>query len=393
LKLWAGIAAAAAACRRAPTPPPTASNSLGAPISAYGSPAASETAARMLPQTTTPESTASFTPLHEQSGILTPSGLHFERHHAGVPTLASGEHELLVHGRVGRATVFTMADLERLPSVSRICFLECSGNAFGEWRGAGRPTVQSSHGLASCSEWTGVPLREVLERVGVADGATWLVAEGADACRMSRSLPLERAFDDVLLAWGQNGEALRPEQGYPQRLLVPGCEGNVSVKWLRQIKVVDTPAMTKDETSKYTDLLADGTARQFTFLMEARSVITSPSGGQTVAGHGHHEIRGLAWSGRGTIERVEVSLDSGRSWRDATLDEPRLPKAFTRFRLPWQWQGEEAVLMSRATDDTGYVQPTRAALIEARGLQSNYHNNAIKPWRVAADGSVTNVEA
>jgi sulfane dehydrogenase subunit SoxC len=235
-----------------------------------------------------------------------------------------------------------------------------------------------------------VPLKILLEEAGVKKEGKWLVAEGADACKMSRSLPVERAMSDCLVAYAQNGEAIRPEQGYPLRLIVPGCEGNINVKWLRQIKVVDQPNQTKDETSKYTDLLADGTARQFSFEMDAKSVITYPSGGQKLSGPGFQEIRGLAWSGRGIIEKVEVSTDSGKTWQKAALQEPRLPKAFTRFRIPWKWDGKETQLMARAVDSSGYTQPSREELTEARGMNSQYHYNGIKVWSIGADGSVKN---
>jgi len=230
----------------------------------------------------------------------------------------------------------------------------------------------------------------VLAEAGVRPGATWIVAEGADACRMSRSIPMKKALDDALLVYAQNGEAIRPAQGYPLRLLVPGWEGNINVKWLRRLKVVDQPYMTKDETSKYTDLMPDGTARQFTFELEAKSLITFPSGGQKLAGPGLYEITGLAWSGRGRIERVEVSVDGGATWQNARIDEPRVTKAFSRFRFPWKWDGQESNLRSRCTDETGYLQPTREALVEARGLNSNYHNNCIKSWKITADGVVSN---
>jgi len=234
-----------------------------------------------------------------------------------------------------------------------------------------------------------VPLRVVLEEAGLKPEAKWLLAEGGDACRMARSLPVEKALEDCLLAYGQNGEAIRPEQGYPLRLLVPGWEGNISVKWLRRIKAVEEPVMARDETSKYTDLVEGGKARQFTFTMEPKSVITHPSGGQSLSAPGFHEVRGLAWSGRGRIEKVEVSADGGASWQEAELQEPRLPKAFTRFRLPWRWDGGEATLVCRATDETGYVQPTVEQLIAVRGNSSDYHNNGQKAWKIGSDGKVT----
>ena len=337
-------------------------------------------------------SSASLTPLQDMRGIVTPSGLVFERHHGGVPDIPPHEHRLLVHGLVARPLVFGMEELMRFPSVSRMHFLECSGNTAGEWKGKGG-TVQVTHGLLSCCEWTGVPLAVVLQETGIDPRAQWLLAEGADAAAMTRSIPIEKALDDALLVYAQNGEMLRPEQGYPLRLLLPGFEGNASVKWLRRIKVGTAPFMTREETSKYTDLMPDGTARQFTLTMEAKSVILRPSGGQQVRGPGFVEIQGVAWSGRGRITRVDVSVDGGRSWRAAQLQEPVLTKCLTAFRVPWQWNGAPAVLQSRAVDETGYMQPTRSQLIAARGLDSYYHYNAIQSWQLAADGAVTNVHA
>lgn len=382
-----------AACQSGPDGPVVEGGPrrLGDTISPYSERSKYETATRFMPAVKTPEEASSRTPLQEIDGAITPASLHFERHHSGIPDIAPGDHELLVHGLVDRPTVFTMKDLKRLPSVSVTRFMECSGNGGTEWKLPGAPSAQLSHGLASCSVWTGVPLRLVLEELGVKPEAKWFIAEGADACRMARSLPLEKAMDDALLAYAQNGEALRPAQGYPLRLLAPGWEGNVNVKWLHVLKLTDQPYMTRDETSKYTDLLPDGKARQFTFALEAKSLITSPSGGQTIDDLGFVEIRGLAWSGRGLIERVEVSTDGGETWVDAELEGPRHPKAFTRFKLPWNWDGSPATLISRATDETGYVQPQVAELVAARGLQSNYHNNSQKSWIIAADGSVSNV--
>ena len=363
-------------------------SALGRPIRAYGEPSQFEKVKRAVPDLKRPQIGSTRTPLAETEGMITPAGLHFERHHAGVPDLDPAKHTLLLHGLVDRPLVFTLADLKRLPSASHIYFVECAGNSGGEWKAPGGPNPTASFGLASCSEWTGVPLKILLEEAGLKPEGKWLVAEGADACKMSRSLPIAKALDDTLVAYAQNGEAIRPEQGYPLRLVVPGYEGNVNVKWLRQIKVVSEPYQTKDETSKYTDLLPDGTARQFTFEMDAKSVITTPSGGQKLPGPGFVEIRGLAWSGRGLIDRVDVSTDGGKTWQRATLQEPRLPKAFTRFRLPWTWDGKETQLMARATDSSGYVQPSREELVEARGLNMLYHYNGIKVWTIAADGSV-----
>ena len=352
-----------------------------------------ESAARGVRETKTPEAASSRTPLDRTYGIITPSALHFERHHAGVPTIDPAAHSLALHGLVERSLVFSMEELKRLPSVSRIHFVECSGNSGGEWSPAGAPTVQLSHGLASCSEWTGVPLRILLEEVGVKPEARWLLAEGSDACRMQRSVPLAKALADGLVAYGQNGEALRPEQGYPLRLILPGWEGNASVKWLSRIKLTEGPQYVKDETSKYTEFMENGKAWIFTFEMDAKSVITTPSGGQSLGEPGFREISGLAWSGRGKITGVDVSTDGGANWSEASLQEPVYARAFTRFRLPWRWDGSECVLLSRCRDETGYVQPTREQLLAERGRYSLYHCNRIKGWQIAADGSVSNAEA
>jgi sulfane dehydrogenase subunit SoxC len=285
-----------------------------------------------------------------------------------------------------------MEDLVRFPSESHIYFLECSGNTSRDWRSPVSRDVQETHGLLSCCEWTGVPLATLLEEAGLQPQAKWILAEGADASGHTRSLPLAKCLEDILVAYAQNGEKLRPEQGYPLRLIVPGWEGNVSVKWLRRLKVGDAPFMTRQETSRYTDLMPDGTAREFSFLMEAKSVITYPSGDHRLKGQGFHEISGLAWSGNGRIRRVDVSTDAGASWRQAALQEPVLTRALTRFRFPWQWDGRAAVLQSRAMDETGYVQPTRAQMIALRGFNSRYHYNAVQSWGVAANGEVKHVQ-
>lgn len=367
--------------------------SLGKPLSGYGERSPFVKSARATRQSRTPEAGSSSTPLAETYGIITPSALHYERHHSGVPDIDPAKHRLIIHGLVERPLVLTMDEIRRLPSVSRIHFLECGGNSGGEWGAKTGPDVQRSYGLASCSEWTGVPLRLVLDEAGLKANASWLIAEGADACRMQRSVPIVKALDDALLAYGQNGEPLRPAQGFPLRLLTPGWEGNVQVKWLERLHVTDQPYMTRDETSKYSDLMPDGKARIFSLPQEAKSVVTFPSGGQSLPGAGLYELSGLAWTGKGRIERVEVTFDGGRTWQDARLDEPRLRLAFTRFRLPWRWDGKPATIASRATDETGYVQPTREELIAARGTNSGYHFNGIKLWKVAADGSVTSADA
>ncbi len=365
----------------------------------YGHPSDYETEVirRQTDLTPTDTSSWSFTPLQDLDGAFTPNGLFFERHHGGIPDIDPAAHRVMIHGLVERPLVFTMEDIMRFPAVSRIHFLECSGNTLTEWREPTSPTVQQSHGLLSNCEWTGVSLATLLNEAGVKSGAKWIVAEGADAAAMTRSVPIEKALDDALLAYSQNGERLRPEQGYPLRLLLPGYEGNMNIKWLRTIKVTDQPGHTREETSKYTDLLPDGSARQFSFEMEAKSVITRPAAGHRLKKTGFHEIQGLAWSGRGKIIAVDVSTDGGHNWQRAELEEPILPKALVRFRLPWRWDGEPTVLQSRAIDETGYVQPTREQLINARGLNgkfgSVYHYNAIQSWRIDRKGEVHNVHA
>src|SRR5712692_401974 len=365
---------------------------LAIPLGTYGERSPYEKAVRWRRDTKTPETGSSFTPLADSVGTVTPSSLHYERHHSGIPTLDPTKHRLVIHGMVERPLSLTIAEIRQLPSVSRIHVMECGGNSGSEWADKTAPDVQRSHGLTSCSEWTGVPLSLLLTEAGVRPGAAWVIAEGADACRMERSIPVAKAMDNILVAFGQNGEALRPAQGYPLRLLIPGWEGNSNVKWLHSLKITDQAYMARDETAKYTDLMPDGKARIFTFQMECKSVITFPSGGQMLPGPGLYELTGLAWSGRGRIERVEITTDGGRSWVKANLQEPRLPVAFTRFRLPWRFDGREVVIASRATDESGYVQPTREALIAVRGTNSGYHYNGIKLWKVQADGSVINVE-
>ncbi|PYP24125.1 MAG: sulfite dehydrogenase [Gemmatimonadetes bacterium] len=331
----------------------------------------------------------SLTPLQNLSGIVTPADLHFERHHAGVPAIDPQRYKLLIHGMVERPTMFDLEALKRFPSVSRLCFLECSGNGFPSYRDI-RPdlTPQLVDGLTSTSEWTGVLLSTLFRDVGVKPGARWFLAEGEDAAVMARSIPLEKASDDAMIAYGQNGEALRPEQGYPARLLVPGWEGNANVKWIRRIEIANRPFMTREETSKYSDPLPDCTARLFSFAMDAKSVITFPAYPVTLPDKGWWEIEGLAWSGRGRVRRVDVSTDAGRHWAPAELQQPVLPKCHTRFRYLWTWDGGDTTLLSRAADETGYVQPTLDELRQARGRGTTYHFNHIRAWTVRRDGTV-----
>jgi sulfane dehydrogenase subunit SoxC len=332
------------------------------------------------------------TPLHLLNGTITPNGLHFERHHSGIREIDPALHRVLIHGLVKRPLVVTLEALDRYPMESRIAFIECGGNSGALYQKDPAPLgVQALHGLVSGAEWTGVRLATLLDEAGVDPKAGWILAEGADASGMSRSVPLAKAMDDAMLALYQNGERLRPSNGYPARLLLPGYEGNMNVKWLRRIKVTDGPVMTKDETSKYTISLPTGKALQFVFPMEGKSVITHPSPGLAMQGPGLYEISGLAWSGYGRITKVEVSADGGKSWAAAALQEPVLPKALTRFRMAWRWNGGPAILQSRATDESGYVQPTRDQLIAARGTRTIYHFNGIAAWAVRDNGEVAHV--
>lgn len=342
--------------------------------------------------TATPESSVSFTPLQSQTGIITASGLFFERYHAGRPTVDPSQHRLMVHGLVDQPRLFTMEDLHRFPGVSRIHFIECPANGGMEWRAAQLNSLQFTHGMIGCAEWTGVPLSTVLNEVGIKSAAKWVLAEGADGAHMARSIPLEKLLDDCLLVYGQNGEALRPEQGYPLRLLVPGWQGNVNVKWIRRLQIGDKPWFFREETAKYTELMPDGKARGFTWPIYAKSVITFPCPEMPVRGAGIYEIRGFAWSGLGRIRQVDVSVDGGINWTRATLGDPVLPKALTRFTLPWRWDGKPALLQSRAIDETGFVQPTIAELRSVRGSNAIYNNNSIQTWQLKADGSVYDVE-
>ena len=329
--------------------------------------------------------TSSRTPLQDLYGMITPSDLHFQRHHGGVPAIDPTKYELLIHGMVERPMVFTLHDLKRFPSLSRICFLECSGNFRS---GKTTMTPQEICGLTSQSEWTGVPLATLFREVGVHPSATWFLAEGSDAAVMTRSIPVHKGWEDALIAYGQNGEALRPQQGYPARLLLPGWEGNTNVKWIRRIELSDGPFMTREETAKYTYPLKGGRIRQFSFDMDARSIITFPAYPVQLE-KGWVEISGLAWSGRGKITTVEVSTDAGKHWAPARLMDPVLDKAHTRFTFLWQWDGTETAILSRATDETGYTQPTLAAIAAIRGRDmGGYHLNPITAWNIQRDGRV-----
>ncbi|MGH8120369.1 MAG: sulfite dehydrogenase, partial [Gammaproteobacteria bacterium] len=366
----------------------------GAPFSIYGVPSPYEDTVVRFPTANrdVPGNGVSWTPLHKLEGTITPNGLHFERHHNGVPQIDPAQHQLLIHGLVQKPSFFSIDNLLRYPMQSRICFVECGGNSNAGWnKSPAKAEAGYFHGLASCSEWTGVPLAVVLKETGVNQKAKWLNAEGADAFAMNISIPLEKALNDTLLALYQNGERIRPENGYPLRLIVPGWEGVLHVKWLRRLKLTDRPIMARNETSKYTELQPSGKARMFTFVMEAKSLITSPSANMLLKQPGLYQITGLAWSGRGKIAKVEVSADGGKTWAEAALQEPVLDKCFTRFRIPWQWDGKPAVLKSRATDGTGYVQPERDKLVAERGRHGFFHYNAIVIWQVDENGLVTHI--
>ena len=333
----------------------------------------------------------SLTPLQALSGTITPSDLHFTRIHAGTPTIDPAKHtKLLIHGLVDRPIELTLADLKRFPSVTRTHFIECSGNGRAAYR-TPKPemTPQQVDGMTSNSEWTGVPLSTVLREAGVKKEAQWFLAEGGDACQLARSIPIRKAHDDALIVFAQNGEPLRPEQGFPMRLLLPGWEGNTNVKWLRRLKFGTEPFMTRWETSKYTDPLPGEKIRMFSFEMDAKSIITSPAFPERLAGPGWWPVSGLAWSGRGRITRVDVSTDGGTTWVQAELLTPLAAKAHVRFQYMWQWKGNDSLLMSRAVDETGYVQPTLSELRAVRGPGTDYHFNAIRGWRVSKDGGVT----
>jgi sulfane dehydrogenase subunit SoxC len=394
-----GLALGSPGAARAVGPPETPpwTQYPGGPFSGYGVPAKYEnkvTRVLIRSQPGTTGSGASRSPLEALEGMITPSGLHFERHHSGVPDIDPEQHRLLIHGLVKRPLIFTMDALLRYPMLSRIHFMECSGNSQLMY-GPNPPTLRAGeiHGLVSCTEWTGIPLRMLLEEAGADPTASWLLAEGADAAAMSRSVPMAKAMDDALIALYQNGERLRPENGYPVRLFLPGYEGNMSVKWLRRIKVTSTPTMTKDETSRYTDLQADGKSLMFTYPMDVKSVITRPSPGVALQGPGLYEVSGVAWSGSGTISKVEVSVDGGQTWAEAALSAPVLPRALTRFRIPWKWSGGPTIVKSRATDSTGEVQPTRDKLVAEHGTNVIFHYNAIQAWSIAPNGEVKNVYA
>jgi sulfane dehydrogenase subunit SoxC len=393
----AGAAGRVAAAEGMPPGTPSWTRSLGSSVNTnpYGMPSPYEAnVQRRTVEWLTADKIASvsFTPLADLKGIITPSGVVFERYHAGLPDVNPDQHRLMIHGMVDRPMIFSMEDLMRFPSVSMIRFLECPANGGMEWRAAQMDRLQFSHGMLACCEWTGVLLSTLLQECGIQKGASWILAEGSDGSHMSRSIPMDKAMDDALIVYAQNGEALRPEQGYPVRLINPGWEGNTCIKWLRRLKVGDQPWYHREETSKYTDLLPNGKAREFTFVQEANSVLTNPCPEKPLGKPGKVWVEGLAWSGRGRIKHVDVSFDGGISWREARFTSVVEPRALTRFGVEWDWNGNPALLQSRAVDETGYVQPTYRQLREARGSSSIYHKNAIHTWKLNSDGSVVNAQ-
>ena len=378
---------------------PAHSTGLGQAVATdgYGKPSKYEGNVQRRPSpglTQTTQASVSFAPLQSLFGIVTPNGLHFERHHQGWWDIDPSKHRLMINGMVTGPRVFTMDELMRLPSVSRFCFIECGANTGMEWGNVAVPTCQYSHGMISCSEFTGVPLITLLEMVGAdLKQGQFVLAEGADGSSMTRTIPMSLIRSgEVLVAYGQNGEMLRPETGYPLRLVVPGVQGVSWVKYLRRLEVGDQPYGAKDEVLHYVDLMPDGTHRQYTSLQECKSVITTPSGGQVLLDKGFYNITGLAWSGRGKVKRVDVSVDGGRNWRTARMEGPVMSKCLTRFNLDWVWDGKPAVIQSRAMDETGYVQPSYKQLRAVRGSRSIYHNNAVQSWLVQESGEVKNVQ-
>ncbi|AMW03943.1 sulfite dehydrogenase [Gemmatimonas phototrophica] len=385
--LPAVLGAQQAVAPAAPAVPTDATKLQGAPTSPLGERSPFETPKRGPTGATTG---SSLTPLQDLTGNITPSDLHFERHHAGIPALDPERHTLTIHGLVERPLTFSVADIKRFPQVVRTHFVECSGNGRAAYR-APKPemTAQQVAGMISTTEFTGVTLATLFRECGVKPEAKWFLAEGGDACVMTRSVPIEKAWDDALIVWAQNGEPLRPAQGYPLRLVLPGWEGNINIKWVRRLELGTQPWMTRWETSKYTDPLPNKTARRFTFECDVKSIITSPTVSDRVSAKGWHTVSGLAWSGRGRVQRVEVSVDGGTTWTDAQLLGEPQSKSTVRFQHMWEFSGRESVLLSRATDDAGYTQPTRAAVITARGLGTDYHFNQIVGWKVVGDGTVT----
>ena len=402
LQSGAAIAGAAATLGTASaesigTAAPAWTKKPGEAFNGYGVPSHWRSEIQRLVTTNAPPgrevSGSSRTPLEMLEGSITPGGLHYVRNHNGTPDIDPNKHELMIHGMVKQPLIFNVDSLMRYPMESRIHFMECAGNSGAISAAAEPQQVRASviHGLLSCSEWTGVKLSVLLQEAGLDPKATWILAEGADSASMSRSVPVWKALDDAMIALYQNGEPIRPEQGFPMRLLLPGFEGNTNVKWLRRLKVTNSPMYTRDETSRYTELMPDGKAREFMLQMEPKSLILKPSFGMNMQGPGYYEISGLAWSGLGRVRRVDVSADGGKTWAEAALSGPVQSKALTRFRLPWMWDGRPVVLTSRTTDEKGVVQMTRAQWVAQYAPRQNFHFSAMQTWAVDAGGKVSNV--
>ena len=338
-------------------------------------------------------------PIHESEGIITPNGLFFSRSHGGTAIVNPNEYRLMIHGENGllkKPIVLTLEQLKRYPSVTRTHFIECPANGGQEWRGTQFNSVQFAKGFMSCAEWTGVYIKTILEDLGISPKALWMLAEGSDNSEMGRTVPMDKVLDDAMLVWGQNGEALRPEQGYPVRLLLPGWEGNLCVKWVKRLEFSEEPFYCKEETAKYTALRPDGKAIQHFYANEVNSTVTHPSpekpwtdleDGQLV------EIQGLAWSGMGTITAVDISLDGGRTYTEASLKGLVLPKCWTRFSYMHRFKkGEVLQLTTRAIDDAGYIQPTVDEETGMVGVEGVYHRNAVETWEVTADAKVNHIQ-
>jgi sulfane dehydrogenase subunit SoxC len=399
-----GVAGGIASAAAEPLQVDPWSKSIGAPVPPYSQPSYfTNKIVRTTGDPSRPGTMQARTPHQYLDGMITPAALHFVVARAGAPDIDPDKHKLLIHGMVKQPLIFTLNDLMRYPMESHVRFVECGGNSAPMWSKTPiQASVQALHGLLSCSEWTGIRVSTLLEQAGVDPKATWVIAEGADGITMNRSIPLAKMMDDAMIVFYQNGEPIMPWNGYPMRLLLPGYEGNMNVKWLRRLKVTDGPVMAINESRQYTLLLPDGKAWRFYYPQEVKSFITRPSPGMEMPSPGYYEITGVSYSGHGRIEKVEVSADGGKSWAHAALSGPVLPKAITRFRMPWNWDGQPVVLQSRATDEAGNVQPTRWQLYAQRGEPRGTppvtafpmeHVNCISSWAIDAKGAVSHVYA
>lgn len=366
----------------------------GRPSDSYGLPSEYEAHVGRKPKHVYSSSimTVASTPIEQLNGIITPAGLHFVVHHNGIPDIEPSDHQFMIHGLVDKPLTWSVATLLNYPMISRTYFLECAGNSAAN-AVSDDPmdmTCADIHGLISGSLWTGVPVKYLLDEASVKPNAKWAMCEGGDAGNHVRNVPLQKLYDDAIIVFYQNGERIRPDQGYPMRLFVPGYEGNMNVKWLHRMEIADIPSQSKDEQSLYADITSDERVKQFSFTMEVKSVITKPSGKQQLPMSGIYEISGLAWSGRGRVKMVEVSVDGGKSWAKAELEGPVMGKSLTRFTIPWKWNGQKAIILSRATDEFGNIQPTRDEWTTQYARYSHGHNNSVNAWFVSSDGKVSN---